>query len=147
MADWQGIRQAIATQMGAASSVVESSADEAQGVGSVPTVRVTHVDMLEIDGDAGGRGAAFEARRATIKGVLLVDQSGAVAPSLAVVDDVVEDLFAAARTGLKLGYGTVVRDSWLETAQVGYVTFGGVEWVGAELTWIVVVREAVTRTA
>jgi hypothetical protein len=147
MADWAAIRAAIATQMGAASSVKESLSTEATGVGSVPTVRVLHTESIEVDDESGGRGAGFESRIAIIKGLLLVEQSSDVGRAVDACEPIIEELFAAARLGIKLGYPMIVSDSWLDAAEVGDITFGGADWIGAGLTWVVKVREPVTRSA
>ena len=57
-----------------------------------------------------------------------------------------EALFAAARTGFRLGYPTVVEDSWLDSARAGPQTFGEVECYGADLEWVVKTMESVERT-
>ena len=147
MADWSGIRAAIATQMSAAPSIRESTSTKLSGVGMLPAVKVEVLAYLDINGSRGGRGAGFEARMARITGKLLVSKASDVGRAQPAAETAVEELFVAARTGLRLGYSTIVEDSWLESASVGTVEFAGVPFYGADLTWLVEVIEPATRTS
>ena len=103
----------------------------------LPAVKVERISSLEINPARGGRGAGFEARVARVEGKLLVARASDVGRSQVVAEGVIEELFAAARSGLRLGYSTIVEDSWLDVASMGEVAFGGSDYYGADLTWIV----------
>lgn len=147
MADWSGIRAAIATQMGLAEGIRESTSTKLSGVGMLPAVKVEAVTSLEIYEPRGGRGAGFESREARIAGKLLVASAADVGRNQVDAETYVERLFAAARTGLKLGYATVVEDSYLDIARLGPQEFGGNSYYGADLEWVVRVMESVERTS
>ena len=147
MANWSGIRAALATQASAAASVRESTSTSLTNVGMLPAVKVERLSSLSINDARGGRGAGFESRIARVEGKLLVAKAADVGRSQIVAETVVEELFVAARTGLRLGYSTIVEDSWLEEAAVGTVEFGGASFYGADLTWVVEVIETAVRSS
>lgn len=147
MADWAGIRAAIATQMDAAASLRESTSTSLSGVGMLPAVKVERVSSLEINDARGGRGAGFEARIARVAGKLLMSRAADVGRAQVDVEGVVEELFVAARTGLRLGYSTIVEDSWLDKADIGEVEFGGGTYYGADLEWVVKTMEVAERSS
>jgi hypothetical protein len=147
MADWSGIRAALATQMGLAEGIRESTSTKLSGFGMLPTVKVEGITSLEIYDQRGGRGAGFEYRIARIAGKLLVATAADIGRTQVTTETYVERLFVAARTGLKLGYPTVVEDSWLDSARVGQQEYGGKQLHGADLEWIVKVMETVERTS
>jgi hypothetical protein len=146
MADWAAIRAAIATQMGLAAGVRDSSSTNFS-IGMLPAVKVERISSLEIYDARGGRGAGFEYRLARVEGKLLVATAADKGRAQVQAETVVEALFVAARTGLRLGYPGIVEDSWLDTASFGMQEFGGSELYGADLTWIVKVMETATRTS
>ena len=145
MADWSAIRAALATQMGLAASVRSSTSTDLSGAGMLPAVKVERMLSLSINDARGGRGAGFEARIARIEGKLIVASAADIGRNQVKAETTVEELFVAARTGLRLGYGGIVEDSWLESAEVGEVEFGGITYYGADLTWVVKVIEPATR--
>ena len=145
--DWSGIRAALATQAGTAAGIREATSTKLSGVGMLPTVKVEGITSLEIYDQRGGRGAGFEYRLARIAGKLLVASQADVGRNQVDTETYVERLFVAARTGLRLGYATIVEDSWLDTARIGQQEYGGDQFHGADLEWIVKVMESVERTA
>ena len=147
MADWAGIRAALAAQAGTAAGIREATSTALSGAGMLPAVKVERVTSLEINASRGGRGAGFEARIARIAGKLLVAKAADVGRSQVEAEGYVEALFVAGRTGLRLGYPTIVEDSWLDSARSGSQTFGEVECYGADLEWVVKTMESVERTS
>lgn len=147
MADWSGVRAALATQMDTAASVRSSSSTDLSRVGMLPAVKVERISSLSINDSRGGRGAGFESRIARIAGKLIVASAADVGRNQVAAETTVEELFVAARTGLRLGYGGTVEDSWLESASLGEVEWGGITYYGADLTWVVEVIETAERTS
>jgi len=144
MADWHVIRQNIATKAGSVSGINFASADAVDSALDEPVVLVQNtgsVSILE-------RGPGYELRRAEVVGVLAVSRAALIGSAAEEADDLVELLFAEFRTGIQLGFTGVVQDSWLDSAEADSdITVGGVEYIGYRLTWPVVVRENVTRSA
>ena len=147
MADWTGIRAAIAATAAAVSGIEEGTSTDLSNVVLTPCVKITHVESAIIDDSGGGRGAGFEARLATIRGELVVAKTADIGRAMPNVETYCEDLTVAYRTGLQLGYTGVVQDSWLDSWEAGDLEYGGVTYAGASLTFKVKVRENVTRTA
>ena len=147
MADLAGIRAALATQAGNASSVREATSTSLSNVGMLPAVKVERVESISINDARGGRGAGFESRIINVVGKLLVTSSSDTGRNQVRAEETVEELFTACRTGLRLGYGGIVEDSWLESAEVGTIDFGGTSYYGADLRWVVEIIEAVERTS
>jgi hypothetical protein len=147
VADWAGIRAAIAAQMAQVSGVRESTATALSVVGMLPSVKVEAVTSIEIYDARGGRGAGFEYRLARVAGKLLVPSSADVGRTQTTTEAIVEAMFVRARTGLLLGYAGIVEDSWLDTARIGPQDYGGQTLHGADLEWVVKVMESVERTA
>jgi hypothetical protein len=145
MADWSAIRAALASQMDTA-SVRESSSTNFT-IGMLPCVKVERISEIEIWEARGGRGAGFEYRLARIEGKLLVSSSKDLGRAQVDAEGIVEELFVAARTGLRLGFPGIVEDSWLDSASLGMQEFAGSELYGADLRWIVKVMETATRTS
>lgn len=148
--DWTGIRAAIAASCATAPSIREATHLKLGGVGKLPAVKVTEIESIVIDDDRGGRsGLNFEARRAVIKGELILPKPSDIGRTLVDLETCIEELFVVARGatghGFLLGMSTVVRDSWLEQAEVGDMDYGE-HYPGADLTWIVLIDEkAITR--
>jgi hypothetical protein len=147
MADWNGVRVAIAAQAATAEGIREATATKLSVIGMLPSVKVENVTSIEINNDRGGRGAGFEARIARIAGKLLVANAADIGRTQADTELYVERLFAAARTGLRLGYAGTVEDSWLDSAAIGPQEYGDQTFHGADLEWVVKVIESVTRTS
>lgn len=147
MADWSGIRAAIATQYGTVSALRESTSTDLSQAGMLPALKVERVSSIELNAGRGGRGAGFEARLARVAGKLLMSRAADIGRAQVDVEAVVEDLYEAARTGLRLGYSGIVEDSWLDRVEIGEVEFGGVTYYGADLEWVVEIIEEVTRTS
>lgn len=147
MADWAAIRAAIATQAGTAAGIREATSTNLSGVGMLPTVKVERIVSLDINDARGGRGAGFESRIARIAGKLLVASASDIGRAQVDAETYVERLFAAARTGILLGYAGTVEDSWLASASLGFQTVGEESYYGADLEWVVKVMESVERTA
>ena len=147
MADWNAVRVALAAQAATAAGIREATATKLSVIGMLPSVKVENVTSIEINDARGGRGAGFESRIARIAGKLLVANSADVGRTLADTEGYVELLFAAARTGLRLGMAGTVEDSWLAIARIGPQEFGDQTFHGADLEWVVKVIESVTRTS
>ena len=147
MADWNGIRVALAAQAGTATGIREATATKLSVIGMLPSVKVENVTSIEINDERGGRGAGFESRIARIAGKLLVAYAADVGRTQADTELYVERLFEAARTGLRLGYAGIVEDSWLDVARIGPQEYGDQTLHGADLEWVVKVIESVTRTS
>jgi hypothetical protein len=147
MADWAGIRAALAAQAGTAVGIREATSTSLSGVGMLPCVKVERLISLDINDARGGRGAGFESRIARVAGKLLVATAADIGRAQTVAEGYVEALFVAARTGLLLGYAGTVEDSWLANASLGFQTFGDETYYGADLEWVVKTIESVERTA
>ena len=151
MADWSGIRSAIAAQCAAISGIREGTSTKLSGATLFPCVKVEQVLEISIDNSRGGRGAGYEARIARIGGKLLVAKAADVGRAQVTAETYVEELFVAARgtatNGMLLGYATIVEDAWLQRAAMGQVTFGGEAYYGADLEWMARLMETATRTA
>lgn len=147
MADWSGIRAAIAAQMALAAGIREATSTRLSVVGMLPSVKVEAVTSIEIYQPRGGRGAGAEYRQARIAGKLLVASASDVGRTQTDTEGLVELLFAQARVGLRLGYPTIVEDSWLDTVRIGPQEYGGQILHGADLEWIVHIMEPVERTS
>jgi hypothetical protein len=147
MADWTGIRSAIAAQMALAAGIRESTSTRLSVVGMLPAVKVEAVISIEILDSRGGRGAGFESRVARIAGKLLVPSASDVGRNQVDTETLVELLFAQARIGLRLGFPTIVEDSWLDVARIGPQEYGDQTLHGADLEWVVRVMESVERTS
>lgn len=143
MADWHGIRAALATKLGAVSGVESASADSIDNAPSTPAVLITNVSTL----DMTDRGAGYEYREADINGLLLVARTADTGTAMDTAEDLAEAITVAMRTGVQLGYTGIVQDSYVRLIQLGGVTVGGIDYVGATMVFRVVVRENVTRTA
>ena len=142
MADFAAILAAIATKCGATSGVNFASATKLESIPDSPGVVVTG---FTIDYE---RGMGLETASLNVSADLLVAKPGDLADALALVYTLVESLRVAARTGTQLGYAAYVQDSWIERAETGKMEYGGNEYVGAKLTWRVLLWEtAVERTA
>ncbi len=121
-----------------------ASADDISSAFDDPAVLVTHTGTITID----ERGPGYELRQAQIKGVLVVAKSPLTGAAATLADTLIESLFVEFRTGILLGQSGTVQDSWLENAEEDSdIMVSGVEYVGYRLTWSVVVRENVTRSA
>ena len=151
MADWSGIRSAIAAQCAAVSGIREGTSTKLSGATVLPCVKVEQVLEISIDTSRGGRGTGYEARVARIGGKLLVGKAADVGRAQTTAETYVEELFVAARgtatNGMLLGYATIVEDAWLLRAAMGEVTFAGEAYYGANLEWMVRTMETATRTA
>lgn len=150
MADWTAIRVAIAA-LCKVPGIRESTATATAGVGMLPGIKITHVESLSITDyyGTGGRGAGFEARMAKISGELLLPKPGSVGSAMSALEPYMEALYVAFRTGFHLGspLNNYVQDCWLDSADAGEFQYGGIGYPGAKLTFYVVIRESVTRTA
>jgi hypothetical protein len=143
MADVHAIRAAIAAKA-LVTGVNAASADELDSALDEPVVLVTHTTSFEL----AERGLGYELRKLEISGELAVSRAALLGTAAQEADDIVERLFVAFRTGILLSMATIVQDSWLARAeQAADITIGGVEYVGYRLTWSVIVKENVTRTA
>jgi hypothetical protein len=147
MADWAGIRAAIATQAGTAAGIREATSTKLSVIGMLPAVKVERVSSLSINDARGGRGAGFESRIARIAGKLLVSSASDLGRAQTDAETLVELLYVAARTGLTLGFATIVEDSWLDSAVLGMQEFGDQSLYGADLEWVVKTMESVERTS
>lgn len=144
MADWTLTRQNIAAKAGNVAGIEFASADDIGSALEDPAVLVTHTGNIQ----TLERGPGYELRRADIKGLLALSRSPSVGQAGASADGLIELLFIEFRSGIQLGQAGIVQDSWLESAEEeSDITIGGVEYIGYRLTWPVVVRENVTRTA
>lgn len=138
MADWAGIKAAIAAQCANATGVVEATSTELQGVSDYPCVKVTHITSVEVTGRPQ---ASVVERHATIMGKLLVAKSGDLGDALTSVETIAEAISVACDTGILLGFPGRVQDYQLLKWEAGDVEYGGQEWSGAILTWEALVRE------
>lgn len=143
MADWYGIRTAIATKLGAVSGIESSSAvdiDDAVITPAVVITNVTGIDMVD-------RGAGYEYREADVNGLLMVARTSDTGTAMETAEQLAEAITVAMRSGVQLGYTGVVQDSYLRLVRLGEVSVSGSAYVGGTLTFRVAVRENVTRTA
>jgi hypothetical protein len=143
MADWHLTRQNIATKCASVTGINFASADDIDSALDEPAVLVTNTGSINIL----DRGPGFELRRTDIRGLLVLSRSELNGPAAERADDLLELLFAEFREGILLGQEGTVQDSWLDSADSELITVAGVEYVGYRLTWPVVVRENVTRSA
>lgn len=143
MADFTDIRQALAARAATVAGIREATADLLSGVGELPAVKVTHVSEARTT----ERGPGYELRDLTVKGVLLCAKAADIGRAQATVEDLCELLTVAHRTTVLLGLAGYVQDSSLESWSLVETSFGGLDLPGADLTYRVVIREAVTRTA
>lgn len=143
MADLSGIRAAIAAKC-LVTGIKSSTSTKLDGAVEAPCIKVLDVDIKV----TGRPNANREERTLTVRGVLLVAKPTVVGPALITMESEAELLFAACRLGVKLGFPTVVHDSWLDEFHPGRIPYGGQDYTGAELIWIVETKETIpTRTA
>lgn len=143
MADWSGIRAAIASNAMAVSGMREGTSTSLDSVGMLPAVKVTHVESVQM----GDRSMSQEYRQATVKGQLLVASPAGPGRAEVAMETLAEGLAVVYRKGIQLGFPTVVKDSWLDRWESGTFTYGDTTFNGADLTWIVQIRDEITRTA
>lgn len=143
MADWYGIRTAIASNLSGVSGIRRSTADILDNVSMLPEIHVTNITNL----DMVDRGAGYEYVEADINGDLYVAQSSTLGRAMADVEPYLEGIRVRLRRGVQLGYTTVVQDSFLRQAEVGNMEIGDETYIGAKLSFRVCVRENITRTA
>lgn len=142
------IKAAIAHQMEVAPSVRRATSTLLDSVTMAPEVKVELVedDSLD-DGPGAGRGWGYESRTMTVTGYLVTASTSSPGASLQAAETITDELFEAARDGLKLGLA-YVQDCALMSAEMGDIEVGNDVFYGARLTWIVKVTEYdVTRTA
>ena len=142
MADWAGIKAAIATRCATVSGIKHASSTNIDSAPVTPAVIVTHVGDMEVI-----RGIGFEERNAEVAGVLLVSTSEGTGSAMSRSDGLLENLFVEFRNGTLLGYPTVVQDAWLSGATADVIEVGTIKYEGYRLRWQVHTREGVTRTA
>lgn len=142
MADWAGIKAAIATRGATISGVKFSSSTNLDSAPNTPALLVTHVSDMNVV-----RGIGWEGREAEVSGVLLVSVSAGAGTAMTTSDGLLESLFVEFRNGTLLGYPTVVQDAWLAGATADVIEVGNVKYEGYRLRFQVQTREGVTRTA
>lgn len=141
-ANWAGIKAALATTAANTSGIAQASSTELQGVPDTPCVLITHVESVT----QTDRGAGYRSREAVIKGLLLCGSPGDIGDAVAVVEAQCELLQDAYETGVLLGYAGTVQDSYLDSWIPGPQTYAKADWLGADLTFKVTVRENLART-
>ena len=143
MADFTDIRQALAARGATVDGIRQGTADDISDVAMVPAVKVSHVERAETT----ERGAGYELRRLRIRGLLLCPKAADTGRAEAEVERLCELLTVAHRSGILLGLAGYVQDSALESWTFVTAAIGGMELPAADLTYMVVIREAVTRSA
>lgn len=141
MADWAGIKAAIATKLLVA-GVNSSTSTDLEGLGELPSVKVLGISDMEIDTSFGNQ----EFTTTDINCKLLIGKPGPITDAIAVSDTLIESLRVAVRTDLSLGYPTVVKHSYISRFKVGDMEYAGSEVFGADFTFRVETWEAVERT-
>lgn len=143
MANWHGIRSAIATKLALVSGIATATADDIDAAPETPAVLVTNVSNIEVT----HRSFTVYQREADINCLLLVARTGGAGAAMQTAEGVLEGIFTASIAGVQLGYPTVVQDATLVRAQMGQVTVAGIDYIGGNLTYHVTVRENVTESA
>lgn len=140
MADWNGIRAAIATKCGSVAGINSASAADIDAAPDTPAVIVTHTAGIRTLQHSWG---TLE-READINGVLVVSRAPGTGVAAETADDLLELLFTEWLTGLNLGYPAVVQDSWITSASFDLLSVGGIDYAGYRITWTVRTRESKT---
>lgn len=143
MADWSVIRAAIAAKAANVAGINEGTSTSLTGIGELPSIKVTHVEKV----DMTDRGAGYEYREGTVRGELICAKPGTIGDAQQSVESLCELLTIEFRTGVQLGYAGTVQDCALTAWEMATITYGATEYPGASLTWLVRVRENVTRAA
>lgn len=143
MADWHGIRQALATKCAAIAGINQATADAIEGAPDTPAIFVLNIANL----DMTDRGHGYESRDADINALLVLTRSPGLGTATEQADDLMELIDVAFRTGINLGYPAIVQDAYRASAsEDSEITIGGVEYIGYRMTFRVRVRENVTRS-
>lgn len=152
MADWGAVKAAMATQMGTAPGIRWTTSTDLFNVANLPAVFIFGVsDISPWSGGSGQDSGSSEARIATIDGALVCPRPGELKRAIPTVDELMEQLWVASYTGIKLGMGTIVHSCLLMNTKQGEISFGqgdtAPKFPGATLRWEVKVFEMIDRTA
>lgn len=143
MSDWALIKTAIATKLGAVSGIASATSTDLEGLGEMPSVKVTGITSMDIDASFGVQ----EFVNVDINCDLLIGRPGPITDAIANSDTLIEAIRVAARTDLDLGYPGIVRNSFIPHMEVGDMEYAGEKVFGAKITYRVEVWESVGRTA
>jgi hypothetical protein len=144
MADLSGLRASIAIKVGAVSGIAVSTSSNFGGVVDVPRYMVNTVSRISMNNHVS---PGVQQRELEIPADLLLAKTDVPSTIIDSAETIIEDIYAAAILDLSLGYPDIVSDSWIETTDIGEMTYAGQQWIGAKQIWHVQLYEEVNRTA
>lgn len=141
---WAGIKAAIATKLAAVSGVNSGTSTDLEGLGEMPSIKVTGITSMDIDASMGSQ----EFVNADINVDLLIARPGPITNAIASSDSIIEGCRIAAQSDVDLGYPALVRFSQITRVEVGEMEYAGEQVFGAKMTYRVECWDSsVVRTA